>query len=90
MLEPVYKKMRYSDLELKLMSKLAIAKKALETISDRDYESSAKPVYSGSSPYEYAESADQRLQDCESFASDAAYALFDDFDDEEYDVLSES
>lgn len=90
MLDPVYKKIRYSELELELMSKLATAKKALETISDRDYESSAKPTYSGSSAYEYAESAYQQLQDCESYASNVANNLFENFDDEEYNVLSES
>jgi hypothetical protein len=72
------------------MEKLKEAKKALETIANRDYESAAKPTYSGSSAYDCAEQSNQYLSDCEEYAQSIANSLYDDFEDEEWDVLSES
>ena len=90
MTDPVYVKLRYTELELLLMKKLKEAHKALDTIANRDYYTNAKPTFSGSSMYDYAESAGQMLGDCEMYAQNIADGLFDDFDDEEYDVLSQS
>ncbi|NJO63360.1 MAG: hypothetical protein HC836_35645 [Richelia sp. RM2_1_2] len=89
MTDQVYIKLRYSELELLLIKKLKEAHNALELIASRGYESSANSIHSGAPDHIVASETMQRLEDCEQYAQNVAYLLYNDLGDEECDVLSQ-
>lgn len=82
-MDPVYAKLRYTELELDLFKRLAVAYNQLEKLYNGDFPSTAEKKYRNDI-WEESRYAYDQLSDAQNFAWDIAEKMTHDLDDEDW------